>query len=88
MLNRDIYAIYTTSDEFRGNIRELFDSLEDAMKNRFKYANWYCDTGDVYIQLYKKERPFSPSIEWHIDSDGHLIEEIEWDKYKKNKEEK
>ena len=83
MLNKDIYAIYTTSDEFRGNIRELFDSFEDAMKNRFKYSNWYCDDGDVYIRLYKKERQFLPSIEWRIGSDGHIIEKIEWDKYRK-----
>ena len=83
MLNKDIYAIYTTSDEFRGSIQELFDSFKDAMKNRFKYSNWYCDDGDVYIKLYKKERPFIPSIEWHIGSDGHLIEEMEWDKYRK-----
>lgn len=83
MLNKDIYAIYTTSDEFKGHVRELFDSFEDAMKNRFKYSNWYCDDGDVYIHLYKKERPFSPSIEWRIGSDGHLIKKMEWDKYRK-----
>ena len=53
------------------------------MKNRFKYSNWYCDDGDVYIHLYKKEHPFFPSIEWHIGSDGHLIKEMEWDKYRK-----
>lgn len=83
MLNKDIYAIYTTYDKFRGGIEELFDSFEDAMKNRFKYANWYCDDGDVYIKLYKKGRPFFPSIEWHIGSDDHLIEKMEWDKYRK-----
>lgn len=83
MLNKDIYAIYTTYDEFRGGIEELFDSFEDAMRNRFKYANWYCDDGDVYIKLYKKGRSFLPSIEWHIGSDGHLIEKMEWDKYRK-----
>ena len=83
MLNKDIYAIYTTYNESRGVIEELFDSLEDAMKNRFKYANWYCNAGDVYIKLYKKGRPFLPSIEWHIGSDGHLIEKREWDKYRK-----
>lgn len=83
MLNKDIYAIYTTSDEFRGSVRELFNTFDDAMNSRFKYSNWYCDAGDVYIQLYKKERPYFPSIEWHIGSDGHLIEEMEWDKYRK-----
>ena len=83
MLNFDIYAIETEDDERSSSIKELFTSFEDAMKNRFKYSNWYCDDGDVYIHLYKKERPFFPSIERHVGSDGHLIEEIEWDKYRK-----
>lgn len=73
MLNKDIYAIYTTCDEFRGNIQELFNSFEDAMKNRFKYSNWYCDNGDVYIHLYEKNHDFIiPSIIWHVTSDGEI----------------
>ena len=28
MLNKDIYAIYTTSDEFRGSVRELFNTFD------------------------------------------------------------
>lgn len=73
MLNKDIYAIYTTTDEFRGHVRELFDSFNDAMNNRFKYSNWYCDLGDVYIHLYEKNQTFIvPSIKWHVTSDGKI----------------
>lgn len=41
MLNSDLYAIYTEKSEYRGTVDELFSSFEEAMANRFKYANWW-----------------------------------------------
>ena len=73
MLNFDLYAIYTTSDEFRGNIREYFTSFEDAMNHRLKYANWFCDYGDVYIYHYKANT-VRECEQWHVLADGKIIE--------------
>ena len=30
MLNKDIYAIYTEDDEYKGSIKELYSSFEEV----------------------------------------------------------
>jgi hypothetical protein len=68
MLNFDLYAIYTDKSN---NVCEYFLSFNEAMKNRFKYANWLCKPGDVYIYCYHKDNPKSRE-HWHILSDGTI----------------
>lgn len=75
MLKQDIYAIYTNDDESRGSIKELFTSFKKAMQARFKYANWYCYKGDVWIYLYKGNSPFNCSHRWRINPNGEIQEE-------------
>ena len=73
MLKNDLYAICTTMDERRRDIREYFDSFEDAMQNRFKYGNWCCDKGDVYIYCYKANTA-NECEHWYIYADGTIGE--------------
>lgn len=40
MLNFCLCAI-ETHDEYDSEIKEYFTSFEDAIRNRFKYANFY-----------------------------------------------
>jgi beta-mannanase len=71
MLNFDLYAIYTDKSERSGSIDELFVSFEEAMNNRMKYANWYCNKGDIWIQKISREK-FSVVEKWHINDDGTI----------------
>lgn len=75
MLKQDIYAIYTKNSEFGGSIKELFTSFKEAMQARFKYANWFCDKGDIWIYLYKGNSPFNCSHRWRINPNGAIQEE-------------
>lgn len=72
MLNNDIYAIFTEDDERKGSIKELYYSFEEAKADRYKYANWFCSKGDIWIRLYKAENAFKCSYSWHILPDGSI----------------
>lgn len=71
MLDFDLYAIYTDKNECSGSIDELFVSFEEAMNNRMKYANWFCEKGDIWIKKISREK-FSAVEEWHINDDGTI----------------
>ncbi len=77
MLNKDVYAIYTSDDEYSGSVKELYDSFEEAKKDRHKYANWFCPKGDVRIKLFKANAPFRCCHTWRIRPDGTI--ECEFD---------
>lgn len=77
MLNFDLYAIYTEKNAYDGSIDELFTSFEEAMNNRMKYSNWYCEKGNVWIKKFSRER-FSSIEEWKIDDDGTIIKHYKW----------
>ena len=72
MLNNDIYAIYTEDDERRGSIKELYSSFDEAKNDRFKYHNWFCENGDVWIKLYKANSRFRCTHSWRILPDGTI----------------
>ena len=78
MLNNDIYAIYTDNSEYNGSVKELYASFDEAMKDRFKYANWFMEYGDVWILLYKGGDVFSSSHSWHIRPDGTVESEYDF----------
>lgn len=78
MLNFDIYAIETEDDERSSNIKELFTSFDDAMNARYKYANWFCSKGNVWINLYKANCPFKCVCTWHINEKGEIISEYKY----------
>ena len=78
MLEFDIYAIRTDDDERSGSVKELFTSFDDAMNARYKYANWLCPRGDVWINLYKAYHPFKCAHTWHINKEGKIINEYEY----------
>ena len=75
MLNKDVYAIYTENNERSGSVKELFFSFEEAMEARYKYANWCCPKGDIWIELFKANNPFRSSYSWHINPKGKIISE-------------
>lgn len=75
MLNSDVYAIYTEDNERNGSIKELYPSFKDAKNDRFKYANWFMEYGDIWIQLYKSGSAFCCSHSWHILPDGTISSE-------------
>lgn len=79
MLNFNLYAIRTDY------IREYFLSFEDAVKGRFKYANFYRPNGCVDIIKYAKDKPRHISEEWHIDMNYNDTKQVvteykNWDK--------
>ena len=78
MLKFDIYAIETDNDERSRSIKELFTSFDDAMNARYKYANWFCPKGNVWINLYKANCPFKCAYKWHIDEKGKIISEYKY----------
>ena len=86
MTDKVIYAIAVEEGE-RGGTRsqEWFDSFEDAVNSRMKYANWYRPRGSVWIQKHKG----SPIVseEWLINPDGTIESHYDWDslRSKKNK---
>ncbi len=75
MLSKDIYAIYTDDDERSGSIKELYDSFEEAKRDRYKYANWYRPKGDIRINLFKANSPFKSSHTWYINPEGKVTVE-------------
>jgi hypothetical protein len=82
MLNRkDYYAIYIETDERGGREVDYFETFEEAMDNRMKYANWYRPNGDVWIRHYDKTGAHCIE-EWHIDYDGSTIRRYGWSGYK------
>ena len=78
MLNRkDYYAIYIETDERSGREVDYFETFEEAMDNRMKYANWYRPNGDIWI--CKKSGNRNRKIEeWHIDSAGYIVDHFKW----------
>lgn len=78
MLKNDIYAIYTEDDERHGSIKELYTSFDEAKKDRFKYSNWFCSIGDVWIKQYKTNGRFRCIHSWHISSDGTITCEYDF----------
>ena len=78
MLNKDVYAIDTDDDERRRSVKELFFSFEEAMEARYKYANWYCPRGDIWIKLFKANSPFRSSHSWHINPEGKITAEYDF----------
>ena len=81
MLNFDLYAIYTEDNERNGSIKEFFTSFNEAKANRFKYANWFCPKGDVWINRY--DAGFHESYSCRINENGDIVSEFNWNKYKK-----
>lgn len=75
MLSKDVYAIYTDNDERNGSIKELYDSFEEAKRDRYKYANWFCPKGDIWIELFEADKPFRSSHSWHINPEGKITTE-------------
>lgn len=66
MLNFDLYAI--SNDERNASIKEFFPSFDEAFASRFKYNNW----GDICIELFKANTPFTCSHRWLINPDGSI----------------
>lgn len=82
MIDRsDYYAIYIETDERSGREVEYFETFNDAMDNRMKYANWFCPQGDIWI---KRKSGKSPVVveEWHINSDGTIYSHYDWNRRK------
>lgn len=75
MLNFDIYSIYTEDNEYKGSDKEFFPTFSEAIKNRFKYNNWFRSKGDIWIHLYKANSLFIHSYAWHILPNGTIDEE-------------
>ena len=78
MIDKVIYEIAVEEDERGGtHSREWFDSFEDAVNNRMKYANWYRPSGSVWILKYKGSPVVSE--EWLINPDGTIEAHYDWD---------
>ena len=85
MTDKVIYAIAIEEDEYRTCSKEWFDSFEDAVNNRMKYANWSRPNGSVWIRKYKGSPVISE--EWLINPDGTINSYYDWDRVRsKNKE--
>lgn len=79
MLNFDLYAIYTTDNEYNGSIKEYFVSFEDAMNNRMKYADWWSPNGRVTIKKFPANSSMTYASEsWDIHEDGRIIKYHKW----------
>lgn len=78
MLNKDIYAIFTNDDERGGSVKELYSSFDKAKADRFKYANWCCSKGDIWIELFEAGKPFRSSHSWHMFPDGSIVNEYNY----------
>lgn len=76
MLDKVIYAIATEKDEYRCTEDEWFDSFDDAMANRMKYANWFRPNGNVWIHKHNGSPRVSEA--WLIDETGNI--EIHYDR--------
>lgn len=82
MIDRpDYYAIAIETDEYHTSEVEYFETFNDAMDNRMKYANWFCPQGDIWI---KRKSGKSPVVveEWHINSDGTIYSHYDWNRRK------
>lgn len=69
MLDFDIYAINTEDDEYKSSDKEFYLSFDEAMKNRFKYSNWYRKNGNVWIKRYQAGIPHAVEL-WKVNEDG------------------
>lgn len=94
MIDKVIYEIAVEESEYGcTHGKEWFDSFEDALNSRMKYANlnsrmkyanWYRPRGSVWIRKYKG----SPIVseEWLINPDGTIESYYDWDRLRsKNK---
>ena len=64
-------------NERDGSIDELFTSFEEAMNNRMKYANWYCNNRNIWIKKIARES-FSTIESWKINTDGTIANHYKW----------
>ena len=46
-----VYAIETTKNEWNSSIDDVYDTFDEAMKNIYKYEDWYCSKGTCTIKL-------------------------------------
>ncbi len=46
-----LYAIDVTQNEWNSCIEDTYDTFDEAMKNIFKYEDWYCSKGTCRIKL-------------------------------------
>lgn len=75
MLNFDLYAI-ETHYENDSEIKEYFTSFEDAVKNRFKYANFYRPNGCVNIIKFEANKRHRVTEDWRIDMNSKYTKQV------------
>lgn len=85
MLNFDLYAI-ETHYENDSEIKEYFTSFEDAVKNRFKYANFYRPNGCVNIIKFEANKRHRVTEDWRIDMNSKYTKQVvvEYHNWNKN----
>lgn len=84
MLNFDLYAI-ETHYENDSEIKEYFTSFEDAVKNRFKYANFYRPNGCVNIIKFEANKRHRVTEDWCIDMNRKNTKQVVVEYYNWNK---
>lgn len=72
MLDFDLFSIFVTTDERNGKDVELFKTFDEAKLARWKYGNWMCGKGDVYIRRFAAGRVSIAKETWHVCEDGHI----------------
>ena len=78
MLNFDLYAIWTSDNEYGGSIKEFFTSFKEAVEHRMEYANWWCSNGNICIEKYPAGSDFRASDKWYINPDGTIQDHFKW----------
>lgn len=78
MVKFDYYAIYIETSERDGEIVDIFNTFEECMKERMKYANWYRPKGNIWIYHINNGNNFLPSEEWYINEDGKIQNHYSW----------
>ena len=84
MLNFDLYAI-ETHYENDSEIKEYFTSFEDAVKNRFKYANFYRPNGCVNIIKFEANKRHRVTEDWRIDMNSKYTKQVVVEYHNQNK---
>lgn len=80
MVKLNLYAIVVDDEDGMLEIKDLFETFEECLENRFKYANWGCDYGNIWIQKIPGGKNFNASDEWHIIPDGTITTHFELEK--------
>ena len=72
-----VYAIETTKNEWNSSIDDLYDTFDEAMKNTFKYCDWYCSKGTCTIKLVQigGKGGLYETIKTYRVMDGKVVEE-------------